>query len=232
MPVLSESAIELLLGALLLALPWLPIVRPRTASLFSKAYKGSYAAAVLGERDWKKARFTVADATVPLLSLAGAVWMYMRPTADPVLSLGLLFVLLVLALFDIRFRRLPNGLTFPLAAAGPVAFATIGGDPLYSIATGLLAGGLLMGLAAAYRAWRGFDGLGMGDVKLIIAMGAWLGPLSLWHALLAAALLALALEWPRRRFPIGGRAVSPRIPFGVHLAAAFWLVWCLGPMHF
>ncbi|MCG8441017.1 MAG: A24 family peptidase, partial [Caulobacterales bacterium] len=89
--------------------------------------------------------------------------------------------------------------------------------------------GVLAGLAALYRRVRGFDGLGLGDAKLLGAAGAWVGPLGLpsvlvWASaagLLAAGGLALAKR------DVGWRTA---LPFGPALALGFWITWLHGPL--
>ena len=49
----------------------------------------------------------------------------------------------------------------------------------------------LLGLMAGYRALRGRDGLGLGDVKLAAVAGAWLGLPVLFAAIELAALAAI-----------------------------------------
>jgi prepilin peptidase CpaA len=82
---------------------------------------------------------------------------------------------------DIQSRRIPNWLTFGAAGAA-IVFHTIveGGGGFVFATTGWLAGALIMFLPFALR------GLGGGDVKLLAALGAWLGPSNaLWLALYA-----------------------------------------------
>jgi len=72
---------------------------------------------------------------------------------------------------DLRTRRIPNVLTFGAALAGLLyQFVSGGIDGLGHAALGWLAGGLIFILPFAVR------GLGGGDVKLLAALGAWLGP--------------------------------------------------------
>lgn len=82
---------------------------------------------------------------------------------------------------DVRSRRIPNALTFGAAAAA-VIFHTLApqGTGLVSALTGWFVGALIMFVPFALR------GLGGGDVKLIAALGAWLGPANaVWLALYA-----------------------------------------------
>ena len=82
---------------------------------------------------------------------------------------------------DIQSRRIPNWLTFGAAGAA-VVFHTItrGGGGFVFATTGWFVGALIMFLPFALR------GLGGGDVKLLAALGAWLGPANaVWLALYA-----------------------------------------------
>jgi prepilin peptidase CpaA len=94
----------------------------------------------------------------------------------------LALVSLAAMVWDVRTRRLPNVLTLGSAAAG-VAFATIesgGSGTAWSI-VGWFAG------IALFLPLFALGGLGGGDVKLLAAFGAWLGPVgALWTAFAAA----------------------------------------------
>jgi prepilin peptidase CpaA len=87
------------------------------------------------------------------------------------------------AVIDLRTRRIPNVLTAAMAVAG-IAFAAAGVGAITPTAAvaGLVVGGLLMLPGHALGA------TGSGDVKLMAAVGALLGP--------AAVVSA---SWPRRR---------------------------------
>jgi len=93
---------------------------------------------------------------------------------------------------DVTRRRIPNVLTFGSTAIAIVAAAVAHGVAGVFWAIGGWAVGLLIFLPLfALR------GLGGGDVKLLAALGAWMGPASIaWIALYAAVLggpLALAI---------------------------------------
>ena len=94
--------------------------------------------------------------------------------------------------FDVRTRRIPNRLTFPAAALGLVA-ATVAHGGHGSVASGA---GLLVGLALFFPLFV-LKGLGAGDVKLMGALGAWLGTSTTlgvaFYTSLAGGVLALAL---------------------------------------
>ena len=110
--------------------------------------------------------------------------------------------------FDVRTRRIPNWLTFPAAALGLVA-ATLahGGHGTVSSAAGFL-----VGLALFFPLFV-LKGLGAGDVKLMGALGAWLGTSVIFgvafYTTLAGGVLALALiVQARLRAPGGAQPLA------------------------
>lgn len=110
-------------------------------------------------------------------------------TADPLLLVAhLLFVagLIVLFAIDLEHQILPNAITLPGIVVG-FAFALLGPpgwrDSLVGIVVG---GGVLYGVAAGYYALRREEGLGMGDVKMLAMIGAFLG----WKAVLLTLVMA------------------------------------------
>lgn len=97
---------------------------------------------------------------------------------------------------DLRQRRIPNWLTFGAALTGlGYQVAVHGFDGLVSGGVGLLVGIAIFFLPFA------LGGLGAGDVKLVAALGAWLGPYEVvWLALytvMAGAVLALGVSLAR-----------------------------------
>jgi len=103
------------------------------------------------------------------------------------------FALVVIAtVTDIHSRRIPNWLVVPFLAAG-VAVNTA-----YHGAKGLghSVGGIALAVAVTgIFCW--LRGMGMGDLKLCAAVGAWIGPAQLVTALVVTGLAggALALVW-------------------------------------
>lgn len=100
----------------------------------------------------------------------------------------LLVVLIVAAIGDTRSRTLRNTLTLPLALAGLAqSFLVMHTTTPWSAILGLLAGFalgfILFGLGA----------LGGGDVKLLAAVGAWMGPGQIFLVFLAAAVIGMLI---------------------------------------
>ena len=135
--------------------------------------------------------------------------------------------LIVLAIVDARTKLLPDALTLPLLWLGILIqlfpeTRTVG---LEMSVIGAVAGYLpLWLLAQAYRLIRGRDGLGMGDLKLLAAMGAWSGPFLLPQVLLLAALLAIAVYVIERVLRRSADGFHDERPFGPSIVAAYFIV--------
>jgi leader peptidase (prepilin peptidase) / N-methyltransferase len=140
--------------------------------------------------------------------------------------------LLTLGWIDLRCWLLPDALTLPLIVAGLVQAAIFAPDELTGRGAGAALGYLGLWLVAiAYRRLRGRDGLGMGDAKLLAAIGAWTGALALPQVVLLAACSALLVALGFTLAGIRLRAATP-LPFGPFLALAAWAIWLWGPLSF
>lgn len=104
----------------------------------------------------------------------------MVPLSTPHWGLFLLG-LTIACVFDVRSRHVPNWLTVGMLCAGLVARLVQAG--LMGLGMGLLGAACGLGLLIIPFAKKWVGG---GDVKLLIAMGGWLGPLALLQAALAA----------------------------------------------
>ena len=135
--------------------------------------------------------------------------------------------LLTLAVLDRRHFWLPDGLTLPLAFLGFTIGSWATDTTMVGRAVGALAGYLaLMLIALGYRRFRGRDGLGLGDAKLLGALGAWFGWQALPFILLLAAsvgLLAVGAVMATGRRIDG----ATRLPLGTFLAIAAVPGWWL-----
>lgn len=153
------------------------------------------------------------------LSLLG---FFLLPLDSAILGLVLTTALTVLSVIDFRERLLPDILTLPLLVLGLViALAGFGPSVLFS-AVGAAVGWAGLGLLAYfYRRFRGFEGIGLGDAKLLGALGAWCGVFMIPVIVFTAASLGLTYYALTR---IAKRRVSSRdeLPFGPFLALAGW----------
>ena len=98
--------------------------------------------------------------------------------------------------FDVRYRRIPNTLTVVTAVGGLIFAGVVAGLP----GAGLSVAGCLVGAALFFPLFA-LGGLGAGDVKLVAAIGAWVGPLdALWvclYAAMAGGVMALVVALTR-----------------------------------
>jgi leader peptidase (prepilin peptidase) / N-methyltransferase len=156
----------------------------------------------------------------PLVELATAVafvaaWLVFGPT--PLLVPRLLFAsaMIVLAVTDLRDRLLPNAITYPGIVAG-LLFSAFLPPGLASALVGAVAGaGVPFLIGEAYYRLRGIEGLGMGDVKMLAMIGAFLGWEMALLTLFAASLLGVAIGVP---LTIVKRDRYYLIPLGTFLA--------------
>lgn len=176
------------------------------------------------------AAMPVSIAAMIALNLLVNIWsaLAVPPGAVLAVSCALGWALLVLAAVDALAFRLPDILTLPLVVAGIAAAWFLSEPEIWDHVIGAVAGlAMFYAIAALYRATRGREGLGLGDVKLAGAMGAWLG----WQPLPFAVLVACAvgLVWVGLATMRRGRdALGERIPFGIALCFSLWTIWLHG----
>lgn len=137
-------------------------------------------------------------------------------------------IMIGIAAVDARHFIIPDVLVLAALVLG-LAAALDRSDALTTAFTLPLLRGVALALAffvfrAAYRAIRGRDGIGLGDVKLAGVAGVWLTTMGGAIAIDIAALSALAVVVIRmlRGERVSGRTV---IPFGLFFAPAIWIAW-------
>lgn len=159
----------------------------------------------------------------PLVELATAalfLLQYGQLGWQPLLVVRLAFTgaLVILFVVDLRHRILPNEITLPGVALGVAAGACVEPGWRAALLGAAAGGGALLAVAAIYRRVRGEEGLGMGDVKMLAMVGAFLGlPLAYvtlaWASLLGAIVGIGMMRWT-------GAGWQHPLPLGSFLAAA------------
>jgi leader peptidase (prepilin peptidase)/N-methyltransferase len=174
-----------------------------------------------------RGRCRTCRATISMLypiveAITGAIFVggYLVYGWTPLLPARLLFACAMIVLFviDLQHRILPNVITVPGIVVGFVFSLFLPPGWLPSLIGILAGGGVLYAIAEAYSRLRGIEGLGMGDVKMLAMIGAFLG----WQLMLVTLILAsftgsvvgLALIASGR----GGMKLA--LPFGTFLAVA------------
>lgn len=130
------------------------------------------------------------------------------PTLEAALAAGFCVVLLTLSVIDARLRIVPDRIVLPAVALALVAHTLLDPSPEWMLSA-IAAAGFLFVVVLAYP-----QGLGMGDVKLALLLGAVLGT-SVFVALvlgLLAALVHSAVLVARHGAVVRMMGV-PRVPF-------------------
>jgi leader peptidase (prepilin peptidase)/N-methyltransferase len=166
-------------------------------------------------RTWIGATYPLVELTTGVV-FAGAYLIY---GWTPLLAVRLLFACAMIVLFviDLRHRILPNAITIPGIAAGLVFGAVLPPGWVAALVGAAVGGGVLYAIAEAYYRLRGVEGLGMGDVKMLAMIGAFLGPqltlVTLVLASLSGSIVGVTLI-------VSGRGgMQAALPFGTFLAA-------------
>ncbi|MCC7416828.1 MAG: prepilin peptidase [Acidobacteria bacterium] len=171
-------------------------------------------------------RYPIVEALTAIMF--GAAWWYYGPGLLLASRLLLGCALIVLFAIDLEHQLLPNAITVPGVAAG-FAFSFFTEPGWISSLLGiLLGGGLLLAIAEAYYRLRREEGLGMGDVKMLAMVGAFIGWKLTLFTLMAASFSGTAIGlWliVSRR---GG--MKSALPFGTFLAIGAAMAATVGPM--
>jgi len=168
----------------------------------------------------------------PIVELVTSVCFVLQGIAHgddlPLLVSRLVFTGLLIALFgtDLETMRLPNVLTLPGLVLGLISSVFLPPGIVASLI------GVVIGAAIPYTIrwiWqraRGVDAMGLGDVKMLAMIGAFLGWRQVWVVLFLAsvtgAIVGLAVTAGR------GRSMRTRLPFGTFLAVAAFIASLTG----
>jgi leader peptidase (prepilin peptidase) / N-methyltransferase len=145
-----------------------------------------------------------------------------------VTSFALTAALIVISFIDLDHRIIPDVISIPGIIIG-FLLALFGGpvllkDSLIGLAVG---GGSLLAVAFVYEKLTQREGMGMGDVKLLAMIGAWLGwpsvLFTIFFASLSGTIIGGTVMWASKK----GRHYA--IPFGPFLAFSAMAYIFIGP---
>ena len=127
---------------------------------------------------------------------------------------------------DAKNNIIPNEITYTLLFIGILSsFLPDGISPVYSLSGVLLGGGILYFIGFFGKLMFKKEGMGGGDVKLMAAIGAFLGPLPVIFVLFSGSLLALFFILIQALF--GKPVFGKQIPFGPYLAVGLFITLIL-----
>jgi leader peptidase (prepilin peptidase)/N-methyltransferase len=167
---------------------------------------------------------------VELLAGIGAAYSAWRfgPTMAALGAMLFVWFTIALAFIDQETGFLPDDLTLPLVWIG--LLTNLGGAfvPLRDAVIGAVVAYLFLWIInAAFRAWRGMDGMGYGDFKLYAAVGAFLGWKLLPFVILLSSIVGLVFGSLQMFAARRGWDWKFKFHFGPYLALAgviamFW----------
>ena len=169
-------------------------------------------------------RYPVVEAITALLFVGS--WWYFGPSPLFASRVVLGCALIVLFAIDLEHHLLPNVITLPGIFVG-LAFSLIAEPGWQASLLGiLLGGGSLYAIAEAYYYVRHEEGLGMGDVKMLAMVGAFLGwkltIVTLMLASFSGSLIGVAMIVMRRG------DMKYALPFGTFLSLGAALAATVG----
>ena len=136
----------------------------------------------------------------------------------PLLAVRLVFTALLIALFgtDLETMRLPDALTLPGLAFGLLASLFLPPGILSAVIGAALGAAIPYAIRWAWFRASGVEAMGLGDVKMLAMIGAFLGwqqvLVVLFMASVAGAAVGVTLA------AIGRRTMASKLPFGTFLA--------------
>lgn len=185
-----------------------------------------------------KDRISLRYPAVELLSGLWAFGLALKYGPTPVFLLYMVIggILIVASFIDLQAYILPDILTLPgagiaLAGAYFILRPELGGPSLQDSLIGMAVGaGLFWLLQRLYRRLKGIEGLGTGDIKLMLLLGALLGWQALPITIVASAVSALFASLYYLLKP-SGRALETMVPFGPFLSLGGMLYILFGDLY-
>lgn len=156
-----------------------------------------------------------------LLFLSISIWPHISLSIVPIIWL-ISWFLVTLSLLDLQHYLLPDVLTFPLLWLGLCFNAYTSAIPIEHAVVGIIAGyGFIWFLGWVTKHLAGKMGIGLGDAKLLAALGAWAGYENL--VLISAIASFVGIIWWGIR-QLHSVMKNHPLPFGPCLAIAGWVV--------
>ncbi len=171
-------------------------------------------------------RYPLVELLTGLLSTA-LVLRY-GPGVPYVLHLAFVSGLIVITFIDLQHQIIPDAISLPGVAVGVAVSLTPWGsvswvDSLIGAAAG---GGGLLAVAWGFERLTGKEGMGLGDVKLLAMIGAWMGWRALPFIILSSSLFGILIGGAA--LLLARRGLRARIPFGPFLALGTLLLFFFG----
>ena len=144
------------------------------------------------------------------------------------LAARLIFTAMLIVLFgtDLQTMRLPNVVTLPGIAVGLLFSLAVPPGFVSCVIGAALGAAIPWTIRWAWFKTTGVEAMGLGDVKMLAMIGAFLGWQQVWVVLFLASLSGAVVGVVMLR--AGGRSLASRLPFGTFLALAGYLASLVG----
>ena len=134
------------------------------------------------------------------------------------LILGLFFI--IIFFIDLKHYIIPNVLTFSLMVIGFVKSFDSNLNPIFPNFINSLIGGIfgyliIWSIIYFYKQVRNKEGMGLGDAKLLSAIGFWFGWISIPFVIFLSSIIALLFVIPSLMKK--SKKLSSQIPFGPYI---------------
>lgn len=171
-------------------------------------------------------RYPLVELAMGLLSLA--LVLRFGPSGTYALAMVYVSCLVVVSLIDLKHQIIPDVISLPGILVGIIASFTPWGlvswmDAALGAAGG---GGFLLAVAWIFQRLTGKEGMGLGDVKLLAMIGAWMGWQALPFIILLSSLTGILIGGAA--LLLTKRGLRVRIPFGPFLSLGALLVFFFG----
>jgi leader peptidase (prepilin peptidase) / N-methyltransferase len=140
-----------------------------------------------------------------------------------VAELYFVFTLVVVTFIDIEFRIIPDRFSWGNWILALLLLVVRTDSPWPYVFGGLLGFGFFFLLAWGYEKYKGIEGLGFGDVKMLGWLGTWLGIASIPGLILVSSISGLV--WGVVAMMRSRDGMLTAIPFGPFLAFAAYVLW-------
>lgn len=166
-------------------------------------------------------RYPAVEALGALLAV-GCAWRF-GMSLEGLVMFALLAAMLAVAFIDWEFMIIPDPISLGFLVLGLLLSPFVGPGPVDAMIGAVVGGGLLFVVGLLWQKARGVDAMGGGDVKLMAAVGAFLGALGVLMVIFMGAFLGALVGTVLLR-----RTGQARIAFGTFLAAATAIVVFVG----
>ena len=166
-----------------------------------------------------KKKISIQYPLVELLSVLSfvAVYFFYGITITTLLFIILALTFIIIFFVDLKHYIIPNSLTFPFMVLGFVKsfdpnLNEIFPNYINSLIGGVFGYGIIWSIIFLYKVLRNKEGMGLGDAKLLAAIGFWFGWISIPFVIFSSSIVALIAVLPS--LINKSKKLSSEIPFG------------------